>query len=83
MLSCKEVAQRASAMIDGELGAWQMLQMRMHLAMCKGCARFVSQLRTTRDLAEAAMAADASQEAVDASVSAILSRLNDGKPQSG
>lgn len=83
MLSCKEVAQRASAMIDGELGAWDTLQMRMHLAMCKGCERFIGQMRLTRDLTEAADAAEELHDADDLRISAILSQLHKGKQQGG
>ncbi len=83
MLSCKEVADRASAMIDGELGAWEMLQMRMHLAMCKGCARFISQMRITRDLTAAANTSGAVQDTDDTRISAILSQRHDGKPHGG
>ena len=50
MLSCKNVADRASALIDGELSTWDALQMRLHLAMCKGCRRFVDQIRVTNHL---------------------------------
>jgi hypothetical protein len=83
MLSCKEVAQRASAMIDGELGAWDMLQMRMHLAICKGCERFIGQMRITRGLTEAAGEAEAEQDADDLRISAILSQLHEGKQTGG
>lgn len=47
MLTCKEVAMRASDLIDRDLTVWQRLQMKLHLSMCKGCAAFVVQLRTT------------------------------------
>lgn len=50
MLSCKDVSHRADALLDGELGPWEALKMRMHLAICEGCRRFVKQLRQTRDL---------------------------------
>ncbi len=50
MLSCKEVAERASALIDGELSGWGALQMRLHLVMCKGCSRFIEQIRATDQL---------------------------------
>ncbi|MBW6507232.1 MAG: zf-HC2 domain-containing protein [Rhodobacteraceae bacterium] len=83
MLSCKEVAQRASAMIDGELGAWDTLQMRMHLAMCKGCERFIGQVRVTRDLTKAAGEAEDLHDVDDLRISAILSQLHDGKQQGG
>lgn len=79
MLSCKEVATRASALIDGELSTWQTLQMRLHLAMCKGCERFIGQMRVTRDLTESLPADDAQGEANDDRISAILSQLHEGK----
>lgn len=79
MLSCKEVAQRASALIDGELGLFDLLQMRLHLAMCKGCAAFIRQMRTTRDLTETVLETEQrSADEIDGPISAILFRLNDG-----
>lgn len=83
MLSCKEVATRASALIDGELSTWEALQMRLHLAMCKGCERFVGQVRTTRDLTRIAAAQQMLDEADDGRISAILSALHEGKQQGG
>jgi predicted anti-sigma-YlaC factor YlaD len=80
MLSCKEVAERASALIDGELGLFDRLQMRLHLAMCKGCGAFINQIMTTKDLTKFAAAQDdlpASE--VDGRIEAILSQLRDGK----
>lgn len=50
MLTCKEVADRASALIDGELSTWDAFQMRLHLAMCRGCSRFITQMRVTDQL---------------------------------
>ena len=50
MLKCREVAARASRLIDGELGPWQRLRMELHLAMCRGCRYFVEQMKRTRDL---------------------------------
>jgi len=83
MLSCKEVADRASDLIDGDLGLFDLLQLRLHLAMCKGCDAFVRQMRTTRDLTRAAVDVDkTSTDEVDGRISAILSELHDRK-QSG
>lgn len=80
MPSCKEVAERASALIDGELGLFDRLQMRLHLAMCKGCDAFVRQIRTTRDLTVSAAAIDEERsDEVDGRITAILSQLHDGK----
>ena len=80
MLSCKEVAERASALIDGELGLFDLLQMRLHLAMCKGCDAFIRQMKTTSGLTQsAAVQDDLPGSEVDSGISAILSQLHDGK----
>lgn len=50
MLRCREVAERASLLIDDELGPWQRFSMKLHLAMCRGCRAFIAQMRITRDL---------------------------------
>lgn len=83
MLSCQEIARRASALIDGELSAWEAFQMRLHLAMCKGCERFISQMRTTRDLTETLLASDTQDEADDGRISAIFSQLHNRKQEGG
>jgi hypothetical protein len=83
MLSCKEVADRASALIDGELSTWEALQMRLHLAMCKGCDQFIGQMRTTRDLTQTIGVPELLDEAEDGRISAILSQLHEGKQQGG
>jgi len=79
MITCKDVSERASDLIDGTLNPWQTLQMRLHLAMCRGCERFVGQMRTTRDLTEAApVPENAPPDAGnDAEIDTILSRLHD------
>lgn len=77
MLSCKDVADRASALIDGELSTWDALQIRLHLAMCKGCGRFIEQMRLTDQLtAEVADPGERLQhEADDGRFAEILSTL--------
>lgn len=78
MLSCKEVAERASALIDGELGMLDLLQMRLHLAMCKGCGSFIRQMRVTRDLIEGAVETeDPASDATERGIAAILARAQD------
>ena len=57
MFRCSEVADRASRLIDGELGFWPRLNIKLHLAMCRGCRAFVEQMRITRDLTVLAGAA--------------------------
>ena len=77
MLTCREVAERSEDWLNQDLSPWQSLSMRLHLAMCKGCDRFIGQMRVTRDLTRAAAVAGSSHEADDARISAILSELRD------
>lgn len=83
MLSCKDVADRASALIDGELSTWAALQIRLHLAMCKGCGRFIEQMRLTDQLtAEVAYTGEPYQlEADDGRFAEILSTLRKEQPR--
>lgn len=83
MLSCKDVTERASDLIDGNLSAWDALQMRLHLAMCKGCDAFVSQLRLTRDLTKSVAQAEALCEPEHARIESILAQLHDSKNSGG
>ena len=83
MLSCKDVADRASALIDGELSTWDALQIRLHLAMCKGCGRFIEQMRLTDQLtAEVPDTGEPLQhEAEDGRFAEILSTLRKERPR--
>jgi len=81
MLTCKDVAERSSALIDGELGLWAKLQMRMHLAMCAGCRRFVSQMYVTDKLAKASVESELDEAAQNGQIDAILSRLSEQTQQ--
>lgn len=83
MMSCKEVAERASALVDGEVSAWEAMQLKVHLAMCKGCGRFVDQIRTTDELVDAAASDDMMSEADDSRINAILAELHRSGQQGG
>lgn len=54
MFRCNEVAEKAGRLLDGELGRLDRLQLRLHLAMCRGCRAFLRQMRLTGDLARMA-----------------------------
>lgn len=58
MYRCSEVAERASLLIDGELGFLPRLNIRLHLAVCRGCRAFIEQMRITRELTAMADTAD-------------------------
>lgn len=48
MLSCKELVAHASDYIDAQMGLRQRWSVRMHLAMCINCRRFIRQLRLSQ-----------------------------------
>lgn len=50
MYRCSEVAERASLLIDRELGFLPRLNIRLHLAVCRGCRAFIEQMHITREL---------------------------------
>lgn len=50
MLSCRDIAKKASDHIDKELTLRQSLGYGFHLLLCAYCRKFVGNLRSTVDL---------------------------------
>lgn len=48
MLSCKELVASSSDFLDSQLNLRQRLAVRMHLAMCYRCRRFIRQMRLSQ-----------------------------------
>ncbi|KAF0807676.1 MULTISPECIES: anti-sigma factor family protein [Alcanivoracaceae] len=73
MLKCKEVVQRADALVDGTpLSLGERLALRTHLMICRHCRRYVRQLDAlTEHLRHQAPDAPLGDDQVDA----ILARL--------
>jgi hypothetical protein len=49
MLSCKEVTHLLSESQDRKLTISEKIHLEMHLAMCKGCTNFKSQMKFLRE----------------------------------
>ena len=49
-ITCQEIAQWASAYLDGHVGDERKLQIVLHLAICAGCETYVKQIATVRDV---------------------------------
>ncbi len=47
MMSCREVIVLANDHLDHRLSMGQRIGLRMHLAMCQHCRRYLRQLRAT------------------------------------
>jgi anti-sigma factor RsiW len=54
VLTCREVTERASEYLDGDLPFGRRLAFRLHLMMCRHCRRYVDQLAGTIALVRAA-----------------------------
>ena len=48
MLNCNEVTHLASDHLDKNLNWKESFSLRMHIAMCKHCRRFIHHLRITK-----------------------------------
>ncbi|GAD63819.1 MULTISPECIES: anti-sigma factor family protein [Pseudomonadaceae] len=48
MLSCKDLVERSSDYLDGQLRLRERLGVRAHLAMCVHCRRFIRQLKLSQ-----------------------------------
>lgn len=49
MLTCKEVTMLLSQAQDRKLGLGERISLAIHLAMCKGCTNFKSQIDFLRE----------------------------------
>lgn len=52
MLSCREVSHLVSQGLDRKLGFGERVAMRLHLAICRGCANFSRQMEFLRQAAQ-------------------------------
>jgi hypothetical protein len=44
MLSCKEATRLVSEQLDRELPFWKRFSLRLHVAMCRACSRYMRQV---------------------------------------
>lgn len=81
MLKCKDVAERANALLDGELGLWDRARIRLHLAICSGCDHFIHQMRQTKALIRMSAAIPPAEPPTAAALDAILNRVAQSDPE--
>ena len=48
MLSCKQLVAHSSEFLDGQLSLRKRMSVRLHLAMCEHCRRFIKQMRLSQ-----------------------------------
>jgi hypothetical protein len=75
MLTCREMSELGSAIIERDLNLRTRWAVFMHLRMCSRCTLYIKQLRLTSDVLQQVPFTD---EAVDSQ--AILKKLHDAEP---
>lgn len=58
MLKCRDILEQADAYLTGHLNTWQLLQFRLHLALCSNCRRYVRQLKLTQQVSQQTLLTD-------------------------
>lgn len=76
MLTCREVAEQADAYLDGETSVLDRLRIFIHLKACKGCSRFIKQMKTTRELISEATQ-DIEFDMPDSRLEEMFNRISD------
>lgn len=51
MLSCEEIVERMSAIVDGEAPLGTRARFRAHLAMCKHCSAYFREFKAVKEAA--------------------------------
>lgn len=83
MLGGKEVAERASVLINGIPGTFGALRLRLRLVMGKGCGAMIGRMRTTLEPTQVVVPPDARQGAGDGRIPAILFPLHTARQPGG
>lgn len=52
MLRCRSILEQADAYLTDDLTAWQRVQFRLHLAVCRNCRRYLRQLKLTQQVSQ-------------------------------
>ncbi len=80
MLSCKEATRLVSEGLDRRLSFWRRMRLRLHVVMCRGCARYARQTaildRIISDRDGEDLFADASEQISQKTVRQIRSSLH-------
>ena len=79
MLSCKDVANRASDYLDNQTHTNLRWQMRLHLMMCSHCRRFMRHLRLTRHLVKTTVQQEKNDVDTEAIYRRVLQKIEAGK----
>ena len=82
MISCRQAADLVSQGLDRRLRLGERLRLRLHLALCRSCARYQAQLRFLRravtGLARRSAAAEAESPMPEDARERIRRRLDQG-----
>jgi predicted anti-sigma-YlaC factor YlaD len=77
MLTCKQLVENSSDYLDARLSLRERLSVRLHLAMCVNCRRFIRQMKFSQAVIR--QLPDAPVPEIDALVEKLVSRQQSGK----
>ena len=78
MLRCRDLTERASELLDGDLSLRGRLALRLHLALCGMCRTYLDQLRKTRALVGQSRLSAPDRAAEDALIARMTARRTEG-----
>ena len=77
MLTCKQVSDTASDLLEGPTTLTQRIQLRLHVMICKYCRRYLKQLRLSMGVVSKSASAPApSKEEFETLVSKLSDQDN-------
>ena len=78
LLTCRDLTEEASRLLDSDLPMTRRLRLRAHLAICAMCRAYLDQLRKTRTLLSRRPLAPLDRASEDALIARITGRKNEG-----
>ena len=65
MLSCKDISELSDEYLDGELPFKRKLSVKLHLAICKNCRRYLNYLQLTVDVVKQSQSTSIEKSKID------------------
>jgi len=65
VLSCKDISELSDEYLDGELPFKRKLSVKLHLAICKNCRRYLNYLQLTVDVVKQSQSTSIEKSKID------------------
>ena len=75
MLTCKDISTLSDEYLDGELPFKKKLSVKLHLAICKNCRRYLNYLQLTVDVVRQSEKSSIEKSKIDEIMSKVESEV--------